>query len=430
MKIYFVCDTSDNSNWGCRATTNALRKMIEKCGAEISHTLYLKRMSTMDGYVQRRSRTIGYAISFAIQLAHKRPDIPFHATLNFIEQIWNKFTDIGDTVPKYFFEFEPFAKKVLAGNILKPERQALEGCDLVVINGEGGIYDRQRKGRMMLFIAYLAKQYFRKPCILINHTADIHDPVMAEMAAHVYPLLDDVIFREPFSANACSSFLMGKINIMGADAAFTYRPLTDPVWAPIAAREGYFSIWPDSSVGFDPRKPYVCVGGSSIYLRPDRPAYDPVPGFINLCRMLQEQVAPVVLTAPCYTDERIFRPIAQKLNLPLIALSTPTQQAVDILGNARAYVSGRWHPSIFALTGGTPIVTLTANTYKTQALVKQIGLDAPTFDALKLREEAEQIIELTCSYVEQGNSLREKLRQRAEELSKLAWENVRYLQHW
>ncbi|MGD1921142.1 MAG: polysaccharide pyruvyl transferase family protein [Pleurocapsa sp.] len=329
-------------------------------------------------------------------------------------------------IPENLSEFEPFAQKAIAGEILQTEIQCLKKCDLVVINGEGSIYDRQRKGRMMLFVAYLAKRHFNKPCILVNHTADVHDPIMAEMVSCIYPMLDDVVFREPLSAEACSNFIREDNSLLAADAAFTYRPMPKTVWSSVAEREGYFSIWPDSAVGFNPQKPYICVGGSSIYLRPDRPQYDPIPGFIELCIALQN-IAPVVLTAPCQTDEKIFRPVAKELNLPLIALSTPTQQAVDILGHASAYISGRWHPSILALTGGTPIVTLTANTYKTQALLKQIGLDAPTFDALRLHEEKESIVALTDSYIKEGNELRQRLRQRAEELSKLTWQNVRYL---
>lgn len=429
-KVYFVNDTSDVSNWGCRATTNALKKMILELGCEISHTLYLSRMQIEDKYIPNKKlkQIDSLSKSFVNSLPKGHSAIQYCGR-RFIQSWWNEFSGKRDMIPECLAEFEPLARQVLAGEILQAARLSLEECDLVVINGEGSIYDRQRKGRMMLFIAYLAKRYFNKPCILVNHTADVHDPLMAEMVACVYPLLDDVIFREALSSDACSSFTRKDRSLLSADAAFTYRPISCSSWSSIAGRKGYFSIWPDSAAGFNPHKPYICVGGSSIYLRPDRPNYDPIPGFVELCKTLQAQIAPVVLTAPCQTDEKIFRPIAKELNLPLIALSTPTQQAVDILGNARAYISGRWHPSILALTGGTPVVTLTANTYKTKGLVKHLRLDAPTFDALKLHEEIKDIVNLTRFYIDEGNELRHRLRQRAEELSELAWENVRYLKN-
>ena len=428
-KVYFVNDTSDASNWGCRATTNAFKKMIVESGCEISHTLYLSSMQMENKYIpNKKLRLVGNYSNSVVQSIPKGRGVIQCLNRRFVRSNWERISGKKDIIPQCLAEFDYFARQVIDQEILQTESSALQECDLVVINGEGSIYDRQRKGRMMLFIAYLAKKYFHKPCILVNHTADVSDPIMAQIVSHVYPLLDDVIFREPLSVEACSNFVRGDRSMLAADAAFTYRPTSEPSWSSITAREGYYSIWPDSAVGFNPQKPYICVGGSSIYLRPDRPQYDPVPGFIELCRALQG-LAPVVLTAPCKTDEKIFRPVAQELNLPLIALTTPTQQAVDILGNASAYISGRWHPSILALTGGTPIVTLTANTYKTQALVKQIGLEASTFDALKLHEEKESIIALTDSYLREGNKLRERLRLRAEELSKLAWHNVRYLKN-
>jgi polysaccharide pyruvyl transferase WcaK-like protein len=429
LKVFFVNDTSDSKNWGCRATTAALRKMVEQSqAAQITHTLFLKRMSLRERYVS--SKKIQQVEQMAVTATRHLPvgkSMANYVNTRYLQPVWSWLAGIRDSVPESYTEFSTFANKVIADELFTPEKQALENCDLVVINGEGSIYDRQRKGRMMLFIAYLAKVHFNKPCILVNHTADLRDPVMTDMATQVYPLLDDVIFREPLSAEAGRSLGRSSDDSLAADAAFTYRPIDAATLADVASRDGYFSIFPDSAVGFDPGKPYICVGGSSIYLRADRPAYDPIPGFQDLCKKLQKYVAPVVLTVPCPTDEKIFRPIARSLNLPLIALTTPTQQAVDILGNAAAYISGRWHPSIMALTGGTPIITLTANTYKTQALMQQIELDAPTFDALMLHKEVGDIVDLAKVYLEQGEVLRDQLRNRACRLAAEAQKNVRYL---
>ena len=426
-KIFFVNDTSDSANWGCRATTAALRSMIEQHG-EITQVLYLRRMSATDRYIQKDFKRVEAYCSQIFTHLPTGKSLTQYVNTRWIKPRWARLAGSRDAMPTTWDEFHSFALKVLAGEILQPERAALETCDLVFINGEGSIYDRQRKGRMMLFIAYLAKVHFDKPCVLANHTADIHDPVMAQMVAKVYPLLDDIVFREPLSAAACRPFVRDSNSILSADAAFTYRPATRTALSAIGNRPDYFSIWPDSARGFDPTNPYICVGGSSIYSRRDRPTYDPIPGFKALCDHLNQSVAPVVLTAPDPKDEKIFRPIAKELGLPLIALNTPTQQAVDILGNASVYISGRWHPSILALTGGTPIITFTANTYKTQALLQQIGLNAQTFDALNLHKEAKDIIELAETYIAQGDALRQKLQEQASTLSDLAWQNVRYLE--
>lgn len=100
-------------------------------------------------------------------------------------------------------------------------KQALQDCDVVMIHGEGGIFGQQRESRMMLFIAYLAKQYFYKPVALVNQTSDLSDPILYEMAKQVYPMLDDVVFREPTSAQMCKDFSEG---FVAADTGFAFEP--------------------------------------------------------------------------------------------------------------------------------------------------------------------------------------------------------------
>lgn len=424
MKVFFVNDTSDDSNWGCRATTSALCRLISEAGGTITHRLYLKRMARSETVIGGKALKTPTSVDFWHIIPAIRKVAP--GLRRPIEGVWDNFIERIDVVPSSLGDFERCARDVLDKKTLRAERQALDDCDIVVINGEGSIYDRQRKGRMIFFIAYLAKRYFHKPCILVNHTADISNPLMKEIASYVYPMLDDVIFREPFSAEQCRP-LCNKSDNLAADAAFIYEPARGENWPAITSRPDYYSVWPDSAHNFNPLKPYVCIGGSSIYLRPDRPAYDPQPAFERLCLALQRKVGQVVLTAPCRTDERIFRPISKKYGLPLIGLSTPTQQAVDILGHARAYISGRWHPSIFALTGGTPIITLTANTFKTQALVRQVGLTAKTFDATTLHAFVDDIVEVTREYIAAGDTLRTQLRNRSRELARIAIMNVRFL---
>ena len=428
MKVCLLNDTSTVVNWGDRATIAALRRMIESCSAEIVETRFYPDIVRLQRYV---SRSLAKPVDQFVQAAAARLPVERSRLARFTRPIWSRTWDpiVGaeDAMPGTYSEFEKRAEKVLSGDILEDIRRAIEKCDVVVVNGGGAIYDRQRKGIVVLFLAYLAKVHFAKPCILVNHTADIHDPVMSEIASQVYPLLDDALFREHLSAEACAPYRPQGADSVAADAAYLWEPIGHDAWASVVGRADYFSVWPDRADGFDPNEPYVCVGASSIYLRADRPDYDPVPGFIELCKRLADKVAPVVLTATDNKDARILGRVADKLQLPLIGSRLPFQQAVDILGNSLAYVGGRWHPSIFAVRGGAPITTLTANSFKTRALVEQMGLEGPTFDALTIHDNVSEIVDYCGSLIAQGEALRERLRDRASEMSRLAWENVRFL---
>ncbi|MDG5821188.1 polysaccharide pyruvyl transferase family protein [Natronococcus sp. A-GB7] len=174
--------------------------------------------------------------------------------------------------------------------------------------------------------------------------------------------------------------------------------------------------------------PFATATGTVPIRTQSSPAYDPEPAFEELCARLEDEIAPVVLTASCSSDAELFRPIAERHGYPLIGPHTPVRQAIDVLSQTDLYVSGRWHPSIYALVGGTPIVTLTANTHKTMGVIEQVGLDAPTFDALELHEHVESIVELAGSYAEEGEDRREELAERSRELADVARRNVRYVE--
>ena len=138
----------------------------------------------------------------------------------------------------------------------------------------------------------------------------------------------------------------------------------------------------------------------------------------------------IVLTAADQLDETLFRPLGSRLNLPVIGLTTPLQQAVDILGNADAYIGGRWHPSIFALRGGAPIVVLSARTFKMQALSRMAGLSPDAFDVWSLAGKKEAIATQLMEHLEAGHGLRERLCRWAALRAEESWGNVAYLRNW
>jgi polysaccharide pyruvyl transferase WcaK-like protein len=415
LQVYLINDTSLNLNWGSRATTYKLRQMLGSVGAEVSSSLPLQQLSHLDW--EARPTTANLSRQFR-KLA---PRYPFNKLASVFLNNTTRF--LPEVVPSTWSEFESFAKGVMTGRILPQVKADLSSCDVVVINGEGGIFGKQRESRAMLFVAYLAKKFFNKPVSLVSHSADIRQPVLQEIAQHVYPLLDDVVFREAKSQELCASFVTGKV---AADATFDYKPAPREAWTQVASQPGYFHVYPELSGEFDPRQPYVCVGGSSIYFRKDRPTHNPIPGFTKLCQRLQHEVGQVVLTASAAADLPIFEPIAKALKLPLIRPEVSPQQAVDLLGHASAYIGGRWHSSIFAATGGTPILTLDAHTFKVNALNEQLELREPPFNPFNLEEDLDTILRQLEGCLSNPD-LRVELRNRARKLGRLSWENVRFV---
>ena len=124
-----------------------------------------------------------------------------------------------------------------------------------------------------------------------------------------------------------------------------------------------------------------------------------------------------MLTVPCVAEQKIMRKVYAALRLPVLGSNLPVRQAIDVIGNAAVHIGGRWHLSIFAATGGTPIIALSANTHKMHSLMQQLQIDDPVFDALQLTDHIDAIVSLAKRHIEAGTSLREKILQRSRELS-------------
>ena len=119
--------------------------------------------------------------------------------------------------------------------------------------------------------------------------------------------------------------------------------------------------------------------------------------------------------------------MARELGLPLIAPTIPVQQAVDILGNADAYVGGRWHSAIFALRGGAPVVPLSAKQGKMGSLMQAADLPAAEFDAFAVGRDGEAIARALRPLLDAGDALRGRLRTWADGMAANCWENVAYV---
>ena len=76
---------------------------------------------------------------------------------------------------------------------------------------------------------------------------------------------------------------------------------------------------------------------------------------------------------------------------------------MDILGNADAYVGGRWHSAIFALRGGAPVVPLSAKQGKMGSLMQAADLPAAEFDAFAVGRDGEAIARALRPLLDAGN---------------------------
>ena len=411
MKVLFVNDSTSNPNWGDRAAAMALEEMLVEAGHEI-----VARITEDD----LRDGT-------AFELPPRMTALPsadaplteiFRAKLR---RKLERRSIPRSVVPGEASEFEPRMREFERDHVRFGALQhSIESCDAVVIHGDGAMAGPSTNARSQLFLAYVAKRAFGRPVLLVNHTADLEHPRLRAMADLVYPLLDDVVYRDEMSAERWSSSWPGRY---APDSAFRFRASSPEAWAAVCGREGAYDVWPDRA-HFDPTRPYVCLGGSSIFSFDGHPQKI-IDGCValaeHLCDRGREQV---VLTASDSKDELVFREVARWTRLPLVGLHCPVPLAVDLLANARAYVGGRWHPSIFALAHGTPVVPLASKTFKMQALVRMAGLGETTYDIDDAFDVRGGVATTLNERIAAGEALRAELRAWGAQQHLHAAENV------
>jgi hypothetical protein len=299
-------------------------------------------------------------------------------------------------------------------------RATIGDADLVVIHGDGSMVGDGIIPRTELFLAYLAHERLHTPVVLVNHSADFDRLALRRMAEHVYPLLADIVFRDPVSATRWGHLGGGRF---AADSAFWFTPAGRDAWVLLAGRPTYFDVWPDTAP-FDPAAPYLCLGGSSLHSTAWRPLELARSYAALVARLRTVFMGQILLTCSGLQELEVFRPLARELGLPLIAPTIPVQQAVDILGNADAYVGGRWHSAIFALRGGAPVVPLSAKQGKMGSLMQAADLPAAEFDAFAVARDTAAIAWALRSLLDAGEPLRCRLRAWADGMAVASWQHV------
>ena len=415
MNILLIGDTSNRHNWGCRATSFQLRSLLQEAGTltgSVDTSFLTDPVEPHLSFSRREqlSRSPANRSGLRSAMFDSVSPLLFRARPELIARFKRMVDLMGPD------DLNPMADAIAEARIFPHIAAAIADADAVFINGEGSFLKNRGVSRFKMLFAYVARTRFGKKTAIVNHTADLRSPALQTLAEKVYPVLDDCLFRESYSLTQARELRLNPKAEFAADCAFLFDPISPQIFGQVAGRTDYLSIYPENATGFDPRHPYICVGGSSAYLESEN-AFDRLRhGYEALCERLMRH-APVVMTASSYPDDIILRPVARKLGLPFLGLATPVQQATDVLGNAAAYVGGRWHPSILAMTGGTPIISFSANSdYKSRGINNLAGLDQPTISSFSIDEAFPLIERIIADHLDKGEALRGKIRERVEGL--------------
>jgi polysaccharide pyruvyl transferase WcaK-like protein len=412
IRAFFVGDNRTNVNWG-RGASIALRQLLSSC-FEISGSVEgeLFNLSTAEvGYVGTLMPPRYYRVFRHLLLKRKRRLFSWYVKL---EEAFGA---------KDFIDENP---SLSVDNLLahKQRYYALEriydsavSADIFVVDGDGDIILSNPPRRQTLFLLAMIELgiRLRKPVFLVNSM--ISDcPISGRnettlvAARKLFGQCKALLLRDPESLEYVQKEMPETYPILIPDSLFAWQP----VYANNRSRpplNGDLLIpFPEQAecLGkLDFSEPYICIGGGALA------ATDPersVKCYAQLVDAIKDLGYRVYLTENDSPDSFLHR-VAKDRNVGIIPVEAPIVACGAVLAHAQLFISGRYHPSIFASLGGTPCIFMGSHAHKMGSLARVLEYEFQhQFDAFPSKDEIAEIVLRAQKYLAEGEALRAKIR--------------------
>lgn len=407
QKVLFVADNRNRENWGCRATSIALKEIIAS-QSDIEYTIYgditgSYNPALIHGYTKwMRLYKLFYNAFPLIRRVFK---------------LFDKADVISSTVKN---SLKRYRKAIKVNKFIKDLDNQIKEVDAVVVNGEGTfIFSTPNRYDTIFYLLILkVAQDYGKRTYLLNAmfsdspTSKRNISLLSE-TKQIFEKCSMVTARDPLSYDYCKTNIVKSVKYV-PDALFT--------WDKHLQYNNVCMNYPFATIAFPEmdnkwisyNKPYLCLSGSSLAARNPIEA---ASAYYDLAIALNRYVLQTIIVSTCSGDAFLER-VAKKAGLPYVSVQTNILSGMSILGNASVFVSGRWHPSILASLSGTPCVFLGSNSHKTLAIQVMLGYkEAKEYSAIPNSREITCIVQDAIQAVEKEPSLRKCVTKKIEELS-------------
>ncbi|MDI9394564.1 MAG: polysaccharide pyruvyl transferase family protein [Euryarchaeota archaeon] len=407
--ILVIGDLTTANNYGAIATTEALKKIFfETYGSSVKYIDYRSfiKPTPTSGWDTELNNSF-LAKAYKIIKPYDKNGVVLKIGLEII----NKQTDIENRVdiPYLFKYYEIFAHRILKGEILQYEYELLKWADAIYINGEGNIVNGTdskgvyRIGALyILFLAYFIKKHLNKYCAIINHTVDPNNLDAAEIVKNVYPLLDYVAVREPYSIKNLNELGFYNVELV-PDALFTFVP-EENIWHPpeILKKEIDFT------------KPYICIGDSSgIRSRTTKVKWDVCEMYSKLIKELKNITDQIVFVDGFNGGHESINRLVKENKIGRVNLNNCSYKDLyHVLSKSEIFISGRWHASILCVLSGTPILLWSADSHKTKGLYSLLEYPYRFFQIDTLPLHIDDIINQTKEILENKKTISDEITKR------------------
>lgn len=314
--------------------------------------------------------------------------------------------------PQVADEFECIADEWLAGRGgqgVDVYLKTFSGVDVVILNGEGSMYQRNTTAIRELFLAWFAKTKLGIPTVFLNGLVQITTvvPILPAMIRKTFRVLDAVAVRDPYSLRNLQEFLPEIPAKLFPDSALAPPIEIDNPSAGVTAlfkqlgTKDFFCFDPgpmpmDHRFGTRSAANQLVTGMKKLL--PQGVMVASVPGAARMLKQLAADTDSIYLEhQPSYRD-----------------LSA-------VLARAKFQISGRIHDAVLGARVGCPLIAIGSTSHKVHGVCELLEFNEP-YDGTDLRSSFEKITADAARHLSGGISLRNEITSRAARLAAESFE--------
>lgn len=412
IKAFFVGDNGTNLNWG-RAASIALRQLLSgtfEITGSVAGELFDLSVAEV-GYVGTLMPARYYRVFRHLLLKRRRRLFSWYMKVeelfgahDFIEEDPSASIDNLLAYKHRYYQLERIYQEAL-------------DADIIVVDGDGDIIFSTPPRRQTLFLLAMIELGVRlkKPVFLVNSMISDcpisgRNETTLAAARKLFGQCKAVLLRDPESLEYAQKEMTETKPVLIPDSLFSWQqvyasdgsrpPSNGDLLIPFPEKQEYLGLL-DFSV------PYICIGGGALAAsNPDRS----VRCYSHLVEAIKTLGYRVYLTENDFPDSFLHR-VAKDVNVGIVPVNAPIVSCGAVLAHARLFISGRYHPSIFASLGGTPCIFMGSHAHKMGSLTRVLEYEFQhQFDAFPSDAEIEKIVTVAKRYLFEGESLRARIR--------------------
>jgi polysaccharide pyruvyl transferase WcaK-like protein len=416
MKVLFIGDNRTNVNWG-RGASLALGQLLS--GAfEITGRVtgdYFVLATTETGYVGTLMPPKYYRFFRHLLLNRRRRPFTWYIKM---ERLLGAKDFIAEDSAVSIDNL--LAHKHRYPALARIYDQARE-ADLLVLDGDGDIIFSTPPRRETLFLLAMIELGIRlkTPVFLVNSMISDcpltgRNNTTLTMAKRLLPQCRAVCLRDPESLEYVRKEMPETNSTLIPDSLFawfslyandsSYPPLNGDFLLPHPEKDEYWGK-------LDFSQPYICIGGGALAAsQPDKS----VECYSRLVDAVKQLGYRVQLTENDLADS-FLQQVAREKSIGIVPADAPILLCGAVLAHARLFISGRYHPSIFASLGGTPCIFLGSHAHKMSSLSRVLEYDDHLqFNAFPDDSDIAKIVATARKYLAQGETMRTRIQQVAK----------------